>query len=147
MYLYMRRYLKFKADSERYNCRKLFKAILYSLRVLARYLLRENWCRTNIFLNIWNLNHSLTSNRPIHYLLDYGDYKSLHTIRAYTLSSQCSGWLHVERYTHILLYCQYLLAAILPFNMVSTNHSTMLSRVGYNQHPYFPPGFRYVCLA
>ena len=59
---------------------KLFVAILFTLRVFVRNLLREEiaegiilfgflfWCRA------WGSNPGFTSNKPTYYLLDYGDY-------------------------------------------------------------------------
>ena len=69
--------LQFKEDSEHYTFEKLFMAILFTLRVFARNLLRES-SRINIFIfSFWcltcDLNSGLTSNKPTHYLLDYGD--------------------------------------------------------------------------
>ena len=56
---------------------KLCKAILFTLRVFARNLLRRNrrwnsfrilfWCLA------WDSNPGFSSSKPIHYLLDHGD--------------------------------------------------------------------------
>ena len=56
-------------------------AILCTLRVFARNLLKESAWR-NIFIFsfwclTWSLNSDLTSNKSIHYLLDNGDFKIL----------------------------------------------------------------------
>ena len=60
------RELWFKVDSERKIFEKLFMAILFTVRVFARNLLRGN---------------HLTSNKPTHYLLDHGDFAhNAHTI-------------------------------------------------------------------
>ena len=56
----------------------LFMAILFGLRVFARNLLRR--CRRrNIFILISNLNPDFMSNKPTHYLLDYGDCFYVHS--------------------------------------------------------------------
>ena len=58
--------------------RSFFMAILLALKVFIRNLLRGSCQRRNIFILsflclTWDLNSGLTSNKPIHYLLDYGD--------------------------------------------------------------------------
>ena len=57
---------------------KLFMAILFTLRVFARNLLRGNRRRNTFCILFWCLawgsNPGLSSNKPKHYLLDYGDY-------------------------------------------------------------------------
>ena len=61
---------------------KLFMAILFTLRVFARNLLRENHRRNIFCILFWCLvrgsNPGFTSNKPIHYLLDHGDFRTLH---------------------------------------------------------------------
>ena len=53
--------------------KKFFMAILFTIRVFARNLLRGN-CRRNIFFSYFALiDHGPMSNKPTHYLLDYGD--------------------------------------------------------------------------
>ena len=57
---------------------KLFMAIFFTFRVFARNLLKGSH-RRNIFILsflclTWALNLGLTSNKPTHYLLDYGDF-------------------------------------------------------------------------
>ena len=70
--------LQFKVDSERQNFEKLFIIILFTLRVFARSLLRGNR-RKNICILRSNLGFEqrldFTSNKPIFYLLDYGDFQ------------------------------------------------------------------------
>ena len=57
---------------------KLFMAILFTLRVFAGNLLRGNRRRNTFYILLWCLawcsNPDFTSNKPTHYLLDYGDY-------------------------------------------------------------------------
>ena len=73
--------LQFNVDFERAIFEKLFKANLFTLGVFARNLLREIR-RRNIFFHFsfscltWYTNPSFTSNKPTHYLLDYGDFRS-----------------------------------------------------------------------
>ena len=71
------RHLQFKIDSERQIFEKLVMAILFTLRVFARNLLRRSR-RRNIFIFsywclTWGLNSGFTSNKPTHYLLNYGN--------------------------------------------------------------------------
>ena len=57
---------------------KLFMAILFEYRVLARNLLRGNRRRNNYILFrclAWGLNPGFMSNKPTLYLLDYGDLR------------------------------------------------------------------------
>ena len=54
---------------------------LFTLRVYARNLLRGN-CRRNTFrILLWCLasNPVFSSNKPIHYLLDHGDFNGIKT--------------------------------------------------------------------
>ena len=57
---------------------KLFMAILFTLRVFARNLLRGNRRRNTLSISFWCLawdsNPSFSSNKPTHYLLDHGDH-------------------------------------------------------------------------
>ena len=57
---------------------KLFMAILFILGVFDRNLLRGNRRRNIFCILYWCLaccsNPSLTSNKPTHYLLNYGDF-------------------------------------------------------------------------
>ena len=61
-------------------------AILFTLRVFARNLLRGNRRRNTFCILfcclVWGSNPGFTSNKPTHYLLDYGDpsrsYLSFH---------------------------------------------------------------------
>ena len=77
--------LQFKVDSERQIFfEKLFMAILFTLRVFARNLLRGNR-RRNIFrisfwCLAWDSNPGLSSNKPTHYLLDHGDFMLIYII-------------------------------------------------------------------
>ena len=58
---------------------KLFMAILFTLRVFARNLLRGNRRRNTFRISFWCLawdsNPGFSSNKPTHYLLDHGDFK------------------------------------------------------------------------
>ena len=70
--------LQFKVDR---FLRSFFMAIWFTLRVFARTLLRVSR-RRNIFVFSvwclsWDLNSSRTFNKPIHHLLDYGDWKNI----------------------------------------------------------------------
>ena len=76
-FIHERRNLQFKVDSERQIFVKLFIAILFTLRVIARNLLRGSR-RSNIFIfTIWYLTWSLNSSLMFKYHLDYGDFKSI----------------------------------------------------------------------
>ena len=59
---------------------KLFMAILFTLRVLARNLLkgnrRKNTFRISFWCLAWDSNPGFSSNKPTHYLLDHGDFKN-----------------------------------------------------------------------
>ena len=58
--------------------KKLFMAILFTLRVLARNLLRANRRRNTFCILLWCLawgaNPGFTSDKMSHYLLDYGNF-------------------------------------------------------------------------
>ena len=58
---------------------KLFMAILFTLRVFARNLLRGNRRRNTFCILFWCLawdsNPGFSSNKPTHYLLDHGDFQ------------------------------------------------------------------------
>ena len=58
---------------------KLFMAILFALRVVARNLLRGNRRRKTFHISFWCLawdsNPGFSSNKPTHYLLDHDDYR------------------------------------------------------------------------
>ena len=57
---------------------KLFMAILFTLKVFATNLLRVNRRRNTFCILFWCLAWTwagFSSNKPTHYLLDYGDYK------------------------------------------------------------------------
>ena len=60
---------------------KLFIAILFTLRVFARNLLRGNRRRNTFRISIWCLawgsNPGFSSNKPTHFLLDHGDFAGL----------------------------------------------------------------------
>ena len=62
---------------------KLFMAILFTLRVFARNLLRGNRRRYTFPISFWCLawdsNPDFSSNKPTHYLLDHGDFTYLPT--------------------------------------------------------------------
>ena len=55
-------------------------AILYTLRVFARNLLRgnrrKNTFRISFWCLAWGSNPGFSSNKPTHYLLDHGEYNS-----------------------------------------------------------------------
>ena len=59
---------------------KLFMAFVFTLRVFARNLLRENRRRNTFRISFWCLawdsNHGFTSYKPTHYLLDHGDFNN-----------------------------------------------------------------------
>ena len=81
-FIHKRRDQQFKVDSERHIFEKLFMEILFTLRVFGKNLLRGNhgintfhilfWCLA------WGSNIGFTSNKPTHYLLDYGDFNILY---------------------------------------------------------------------
>ena len=58
---------------------KLFMAILFTLRIFARNLLRGNRRRNTFRISFrcpaWDSNPGFSSNKPTHYLLDQGDFK------------------------------------------------------------------------
>ena len=58
---------------------KLFTAILFTLRVFTRNLLRGNRWRNTFRISFWclawDLNPGFSSNKPTHYLLDHGDFR------------------------------------------------------------------------
>ena len=68
---------------------KLFMAILFTLRVFVRNLLRGNHRKNAFCILFWCLacgwNTGFTSNKPTHYLLDHG---------AFTVSSR-NNWSHM----------------------------------------------------
>ena len=73
--------LQFKANSERQIFEKLFMAISFTLGVFVRSAERTSG-RRNIFIFAfwcltWALNCGLMSNKPTHYLLDYGDFYAI----------------------------------------------------------------------
>ena len=69
--------LQFKVDSERHVFEKIFMAILFTLRIFARNLLRGSWQRIFIFFRfdvwpgIWT-RALHESNKLTHCLLDFG---------------------------------------------------------------------------
>ena len=73
--------LQFKVDSERQIFEKLFMAILFTLRVFARNLLRGSRRRNTFCILFWCLawgsNPGFSSNKPTHHLLDHGDFPTL----------------------------------------------------------------------
>ena len=74
--------LQFKVDSERQIYWELFMAILFTLRVFARNLLRGNRRRNTFrisFFDDWPgiRTQAFASNKPTRYLLDYGDLLKL----------------------------------------------------------------------
>ena len=86
--------LQFNIDSERQIFEKIFYVkFLFTLRVLARNLLRGNRWRNAFFWCLaWDTNPNFTSSKPTHYLLDYGDcfHKFLNSFRRPELTSlQC----------------------------------------------------------
>ena len=73
---------------------KLFMAILFTLRVFARNLLRGNRRRNTFLISFWCLawgsNPGFSSNKPTHYLLDHGDFKEARSFiktESFTLES------------------------------------------------------------
>ena len=76
IFIHERQDLQFKVGSELQIFEKLFMAILFSFRVFTRNLL--SGCHQEIFLFwylTWSLNRGFKSNKPTHYLIDYGDFK------------------------------------------------------------------------
>ena len=79
LYISGGRDLQFKVDSERqtFFFEKLYMAILFTLKVFSRNLLRGNRQRNTFCILFWCLawgsNPGFTSNKPTHYLLDYGE--------------------------------------------------------------------------
>ena len=70
--------LHFKVDSERQIFLRNFSWHLITHRVFARNLLRGNRRRNTFRILFWCLawgsNPDFSSNKPIHYLLDHGDF-------------------------------------------------------------------------
>ena len=78
LHSYIWRDLQFKVDSEpQIFFEKLVMAILFTLRVFAKNLLRGNRRRNTFRILFWCLawasNPGFSSNMPTHYFLDYGD--------------------------------------------------------------------------
>ena len=71
-YIHEWRYLLFEVDTERQNFEKLsitiFPEICWEGSRRKNIFIFSFWCLT------WGLNSCLTSNKPTHYLLDYGDF-------------------------------------------------------------------------
>ena len=90
---------------------KLFTAILFTLIVYARNLLRGN-CRGSTFRILfwclaWGSNSGFTSNKPTHYLLEYGDFLA-------------ELWrLNIKNITHVI--------------RMSTDHSCQIAKVSNRQ--------------
>ena len=78
---------------------KLFIAILFTLRVFARNLLRESRWRSIFIFSFWCLNSGLTSNKPTDYLLDYGDLKKKLQLR----------YIYIHNIASVRNYCDYVL--------------------------------------
>ena len=81
--------LQFKVDSEQLMFENPFMAILFTFRVFAGNLPSGNHHITNIFsfwYLTWGLKPGLTSNKPIHYLLDYDVFKDFGREYSYDLS-------------------------------------------------------------
>ena len=77
-FIHEQRNLQLKVDSEGQIFEKLFMAILFTLRVFARNLLKEVAEEIFSFSCLtWGLKRSYTSNKPIHNPLDYGDFMLL----------------------------------------------------------------------
>ena len=76
------RHLELNVDSEWQFFEKLFHVNFIYSEFFARNLLRGIYLR-NLFFYIsfrcltWGTNLGFTSNKPTHYLLDYGDFNSL----------------------------------------------------------------------
>ena len=70
--------LQFKVDFERQIFWETAMAILFTVRVFARNLLRRNRRRNTFRILFWCLawcsNPGFSSNKPTHYLLDHGDF-------------------------------------------------------------------------
>ena len=101
----------FKVDSEIQIFEKLFMAILFDLRVFARNLLRESSRRNTFCISfrclVWGSNPNFTSNKPTHYLLDYGDFmctKYLKTLST-TVGRQRSLVTTLVHILHCFLFC------------------------------------------
>ena len=86
--------LQFKVDSEQQIFEKLFMAILFSLRVFARNLLRGNQRRNTFRILFWCLawgsKPGFLSNKSTHYLLN-----------------QQSGWKLEESYWGLNIFYKY----------------------------------------
>ena len=71
--------LQFKVDSERQIFWETFMAILFTLRVFTRNLLRgnrpKNTFRILFWCLAWGSNSGFSSNKPTHYLLDHVDLR------------------------------------------------------------------------
>ena len=88
---------------------KLFMAILFTLRVFARNLLRGNRRRNSFRISFWNLawdsNPVFSSNKPTHYLLDHGDFRN-YTLHKYWSSNPwkksdvCIGFIRMSYEVH-----------------------------------------------
>ena len=68
---------------------KLFMAILFYSQSFARNLLRANRWRNTFCILFWCLawrsNPAFKSNKPTHYLLDYGDFTKLYLVEIFNL--------------------------------------------------------------
>ena len=67
--------LLFKVESERQFLEKLFMAILFTLRIFARNLLRELF--VFCFL-VWPGAYGFSFNKPTHYLLEHSDLNCIY---------------------------------------------------------------------
>ena len=110
---------------------KLFMAILFTLRVFAITPLRGSH-RRNIFrFSFWcrsfGLNPGLTSNKPIHNPLEYGDFYHIQgVIKRHSNSDPSSSISNKTEYEKIFLSATFnsLLPKILPFNPNSISFYT-----------------------
>ena len=91
--------------------------ILFTLRVFARILLRENRRRNTFCILFWCLawgsNSTFTSNKPTHYRLGYGDFHIYYISILHTYFNImqplfiCKVWntLHTHIAQHVWCYC------------------------------------------
>ena len=113
---------------------KLFMAILFTLRVLARNLLRGNR-RRNTFRILswclaWHSNPGFSSNKPTHYLLDHGDFKALGLLT----------WINGDPYINVTFLDYIKLSTVLKFknDQILRDVHTLLILLG----PFFECEFK-----
>ena len=113
--------------NDRFFLEKLFMAILFTLRVFARNLLRGNRRRNTFRILFWCLawdsNPGFLSSKPTNYLLDHGDFSARrHFIDLFHLNSMfwkqgylCILIIAIIKYIHTYV-CMYVCKYNIIFN-------------------------------